>query len=365
MSSVRSFRLTVILGLLLSFRATTISTSGSSEPDVKPGERISSRVAIRNDGASVPVKTAQELGAVKISFESKAGKKYVIYSSVDLTSWATSGVLVEGTGATVTFNYDPAKSGISFFRVEEIGINPVPNMVWIAPGTFKMGSPLTEQDRDVDEDPVTEVTLTRGMWMGKFEVTQREYEEIMGLNPSWFRGDSSLPVEQVAWKEAVAYCARLTERERLAGRLPSNFAYRLPTEAEFEYAARAGASTRFSYGDDPDYSNLGNYAWYMSNSTNMTHNVGLKTANAFGLHDMQGNVWEWCLDWYTDRYPGGKVQDPTGPSTGLVRAFRGGGWDYIGASCRAAYRNNVSPTRRSRYLGFRVVLSALFTPAAP
>jgi formylglycine-generating enzyme required for sulfatase activity len=359
MSSISMSRFAIFLFVLLSWVAPAArgQTAESTEPDAKPGERISTTVRIRNDGSPIPLQTTRSNNIIKVSFATKTGKKYIVYSTKDLTRWIMRADLVDGTGGNITVSFDAAQDILNFIRVREISITPIANMVWIGPGKFTMGSPLSEQDRDLDEDPLTEVTLTRGMWMGKYEVTQREYEEIIGTNPSWFRGNSSLPVEQVAWKEAVAYCTRLTERERQAGNLPSSYAYRLPTEAEFEYAARAGTSTRFSFGDDPDYSKLGDYAWYLSNGSRTTHPVGQKTPNAFGLYDIYGNVWEWCLDWYADFYPGGKVEDPTGPATGAARVFRGGGWDYVAYSCRSAYRNNVSPVRRARAVGFRVVLA--------
>ena len=234
-------------------------------------------------------------------------------------------------------------------------------MVWIKPGTFVMGSPVDEKDRDLDEDQLTQVIFESGFWMGKYEVTQREYEKIMGANPSWFQGESSLPVDRVTWEEAVGYCARLTQTEFAAGRLPLGYVYRLPTEAEFEYACRAGTTTRYNYGDDLDYSQLANYAWYSANSGATTHPVWQKKTNLWGLYDINGNVLEWCLDWYRDPYPGGSLVRPSGPAAGVTRVLRGGGWNYEAKSCRSAYRENVIPSRRAIYVGFRMVLG----PALP
>jgi eukaryotic-like serine/threonine-protein kinase len=231
-------------------------------------------------------------------------------------------------------------------------------MVRIEPGTFKMGSAISEQGRDLDEDPVTQVSFLRGFWIGKYEVTQREFEDVMKDNPSWFKGNSNRPVESVSWKEAVAFCARLTELEQMAGRIPAGYDYRLPTEAEFEYVARAGATTRYFFGDDPSGMQLGDYAWYDKNSQKTTHPVGEKKPNQFGLYDIHGNVGEWCLDWYSGFYPGGNVSHPTGPSRGDGRVFRGGGWDYDASSCRSAYREYISPVQTRSYLGFRIVLAA-------
>jgi formylglycine-generating enzyme required for sulfatase activity len=229
---------------------------------------------------------------------------------------------------------------------------------YIPPGTFTMGSPASEQDRSSDEGPQTVVTLTRGFWMGKYEVTQGEYVAMMGSNPSSFTGNLNRPVEQVTWYEATNYCARLTAQERSAGRLPAGWAYRLPTEAEWEYAARAGTTTRFSYGDDPGYAQLGTFAWHVANSGNTTHPVGQKQPNPWGLNDMYGNVWEWCWDWYGGSLPGGSVTDPTGSGSGSDRVLRGGSWFHGGQYCRAARRDGGRPDSRFNDRGFRVVLAA-------
>jgi len=159
-----------------------------------------------------------------------------------------------------------------------------------------MGSPTNELDRWDGEGPQTAVTISRGFWMGKYEVTQGEYLEVMGSNPSRFTGDTNRPVETVTWYDATNYCGQLTQRERAAGRIAANSLYRLPTEAEWDYACRAGTSTRSSFGDDLGYTNLTNYAWYRENRGLTTHPVGQKLPNPWGLYDMHGNVWEWCQD---------------------------------------------------------------------
>jgi formylglycine-generating enzyme required for sulfatase activity len=173
----------------------------------------------------------------------------------------------------------------------------------------------------------------------------------MKNNPSYFKGAEN-PVEQVSWEDAVEFCRKLSElsAEKAAGNV-----YRLPTEAQWEYACRAGTTTQFSFGDDE--SDLGDYAWYRENSASKAHPVGGKQPNAWGLYDMHGNVWEWCQDWYDD-YPSGAVTDPTGPADGSGRVIRGGGWDFIAEICRSAYRSGFGPSFRSLSdCGFRVCLS--------
>jgi formylglycine-generating enzyme required for sulfatase activity len=185
--------------------------------------------------------------------------------------------------------------------------------------------------------------------MSDHEVTQAEYQAVMGNNPSNFTGDLNRPVERVSWSDAVEYCHKLTEQERAAGRITAQQAYRLPTEAEWEYAARAG-TTGARYGE------LESIAWRSGNSGGETHPVSQKAANAWGLHDMMGNVWEWCSDWSGD-YPTGSLTNPTGPSSGSDRAYRGGGW-YSGAmGARSAFRGGALPGGRKDFLGFRPVLS--------
>ncbi len=235
-------------------------------------------------------------------------------------------------------------------------VNPDPaHLVWIKPGAFTIGSPSTEPDRDSNEGPQTQVTISQGFWMNKYETTQEEYLGVMGINPSDFKGDNNRPVETVSWNDAADYCAKVTASELAAGRLPSGYEYRLPTEAEWEYACRAETTTRFGYGDDPGYTRLGEYAWCSFNSGGTTHPVGVKKPNAWGLYDMHGNAWEWCLDWY-GAYPGGSVTDPRGPNTGSDRVFRGG-WGSNEVYCRSAFRYHYDPTGRHGDFGFRAVLA--------
>jgi formylglycine-generating enzyme required for sulfatase activity len=230
-------------------------------------------------------------------------------------------------------------------------------MVWIPAGQFTMGSPLEEAGRDLDEGPQTVVTLTRGFWIGAREITQAEYTAVMRSNPSAFAGNPQFPVEKVTWRDAKDYCERLTQLQEKAGALPPGYAYRLPTEAEWEYACRAGSHTRFSYGEDPEVRRLPDYAWYGDNCDSSPHPVGLKQPNPWGLYDMHGNVLEWCLDAATSSLPGGTVTNHQAPEDSSLRIARGGSWLYGPKSCRAANRDSYGEFTRCSDLGFRVVLA--------
>ena len=211
--------------------------------------------------------------------------------------------------------------------------------VWIAAGEFRMGS--TSALADDDERPVTRVRISRGFWLAKYEVTQSEWQAEMGTNPSEFSGCGSCPVETVSWDDAQEFIRSLNGR---AG----GSRYRLPTEAEWEHAARAGtAGDRYA-------PNLDAIAWYGDNSGGRPQPVGRKAPNAWGLHDMLGNVYEWVQDWFGD-YPGGAVTDPGGPGSGSYRVARGGGWAGGGRGCRAPSRSNGSPGARIGDLGFRLL----------
>lgn len=259
-------------------------------------------------------------------------------------------------------------TGRRFYRAVEFAAPT--NLVFIPPGQFRMGSPTNEVDRSDFEGPQTAVTISRGFYMGRNEVTQEEYLALMGSNPSFFNGvrpdlpdvtttdfgtDLKRPVERVSWGDATKYCSRLTQQERAAGGIPINSVYQLPTAAEWEYACRGWTSTRFSYGDDPGYTNLTNYAWYAANSGGITHPVGQKLPNPWGLYDMHGNVREWCQDWF-DTYLGGIATDPRGPATGSYHVLRGGSWAYSGSLIRSASRLFISPPN-THIIGFRVVLT--------
>lgn len=230
------------------------------------------------------------------------------------------------------------------------------NMVWLKPGSFLMGSPDDDPDHFDIETPQTRVTFENGFWIGRDEVTQLSFQEVTGFNPSADRHDLNLPVESVTWSDATSYCTLLTEAERAAGRLPAGFAYRLPTEAEWEYAARAGSASRFSFGTDLSYSSLDRYAWTSRNSPDGSHPAGQKLLNAWGLADIYGNVSEWCLDWFGWYTPEDKIH-PQGPPSGTSRVYRGGSWADSPQDARAAARGGLNPNSRLSSLGFRVVLA--------
>jgi hypothetical protein len=222
---------------------------------------------------------------------------------------------------------------------------------WVQAGHFMMGSPTSESNRD-DGERLHKVDLTNGVFFAETECTQAQWEGVMGGNPSYFRiGGRSRPVEQVSWEEAMEFCRKLTAKQRAEGVLPLHWEWRLPTEAEWEYAARAGTT-------DARYWKLDGIAWYSGNSDNAPHPVSQMQANAWGLHDMLGNVWEWCLDWHGD-YPSDGVTNPTGPISGSFRVVRGGSWNRNAGVIRAANRYRCVPSFRSNDLGFRPVLSSV------
>ena len=271
----------------------------------------------------------------------------------------------------------PVTNGVNTNRL--IDFNPPSGMVWIPPGTFVMGSPTSEAQRNSDEVQHT-VTLTKGFYMGKYPVTQGQYLAVVGSNPSYFQTndwngnpispDLNRPVETVNWNDATNYCALLTQSDRVAGRIPFNWAYRLPTEAEREYACRAGTTTAFHFGSAIHGGMANFYDYYEYDAAigdiyvaspsvpwlPRTTTVGSYAPNAFGLYDTHGNVWDWCQDWYGS-YPSGAVVDPTGPASGSRRVVRGGCWDGGGGGCRSAIRILYYPTRRIILVGFRVVLA--------
>ena len=215
----------------------------------------------------------------------------------------------------------------------------------IPAGEFVMGSPSNEADRNIDEGPQRTVKLTKPFYMGVTDVTQAQYQRVMGSKPSEWKGDN-LPVEQVSWNDATEFCRRMSQLTGLT--------ITLPTEAQWEYACRAGTTTPYYFGSNANQ--LGDYAWFTSNSGSKTHPVGTKKPNAWGLYDMHGNVWEWCQDWFQDSYNGLAKSDPQGPQSGADRVLRGGGWSYDALNCRSAARGRDAPDYTYGGYGVRVVL---------
>ena len=238
------------------------------------------------------------------------------------------------------------------------------DMIFCPPGTFTMGSPTNEAGRNGAETQ-HQVTLTNGFYLGKYEVTQGQYETVMtgnpeGLNakPSAWPNNDNRPVEKVSWNDAQVFLTRLNATEQAAGRLPTGWSYVLPTESQWEYACRAGTTTAYSWGNAIASSNA-NYNWDGAHNTGndfkQTRDVGQYAANPWGFFDMHGNVWEWTADWYQAAYPTGNlVIDPTGPASGSFRVKRGGSWYDGGTNLRSAKRNLHTPSTRYNDLGFRV-----------
>jgi formylglycine-generating enzyme required for sulfatase activity len=231
-------------------------------------------------------------------------------------------------------------------------------LVKIPAGKFAMGSPKSDPLRYTDEPVQVEITLTKDFWLGKTEVTQGQWEALMGNNPSAAKKTGpTAPVESVTWEDAMAFCAKLTERERAAGRLPEGYVYSLPTEPQWEYACRAGTVGTHA-------GKLDDVAWYSRNGGISPHPVAQKQPNAWGLFDMHGNVWEWTADWYRESVigRGGDGIDPAGAVQGTLRVLRGGAFNMPDAAARSSYRLRLEPETKKITIGFRL---ALVVPLAP
>ncbi len=259
-------------------------------------------------------------------------------------------------------------------------------LVWCPPGSLTMEEveiveePVIREDEEDEAAPKTrrvknitpvKVLLTRGYWLGKYEVTQSEWKLVMETEPWKGRGYTKegpdFPATWVSWSDATDFCRALTEQERQAGRLPNDWEYVLPTEAQWERACRARTETKYSFGDDE--SKLGDYAWFTDNawksSEQYAHQVGQKKPNPWGIFDMHGNVWEWCRDVYAKNLPGGrdpevKPDEIAGSLNRDPRVNRGGAWDGSSANhCRSAFRRRERPAHRGNRVGFRVALGAV------
>lgn len=239
-------------------------------------------------------------------------------------------------------------------KIPDLGIE----LVQLSAGKFVMGSPKSDELRYTDEPAQVEIALTQPFWIARTEVTQAQWQALMGNNPSLAKkAGLSAPVENVTWEDAAAFCAKLTERERAAGRLPAGYRFSLPTEAQWESACRAGTS-------GPHAGALDDVAWYSRNGGISPHPVGQKQANAWGLFDMHGNVWEWTADWYRESVVGrgGDGVDPAGALTSTRRVLRGGAFNMPDAAARSSYRLRVEPETKKMTIGFRVALVIPVTP---
>ena len=237
-------------------------------------------------------------------------------------------ILGESDGVLPLATVTPSDRNVTL----DLGKRVTMKLVLIPAGRFVMGSPNDEADRNNDEGPQREIAISKPFYMGIYEVTQDQYEAVMGSNPSRFKG-ATKPVETVSWEEAMEFCKKLSQK---TGRTIT-----LPTEAQWEYACRAGSKTRFCFGDDDKQ--LGAYASYDQNSSAGTAPVGLRKPNSWGLYDIHGNILEWCTDWHAGSYVNTSTVDPTGPNSGRYRVLRGGCWHSYGKSCRSAYRTKDWP----------------------
>ncbi len=269
------------------------------------------------------------------------------------------GTTTNGRLASDSLQQVPAGSFLGSKGGDEREVGGI-KLCWSPPGKFIMGSPPNEPERRPDEAQV-EVTLSRGFWTGKYEVTQGQWKRVVGEFPGQFtagEGDD-FPVYTINFAEAEGFCRKLTEQAHASGELPKEWEFRLPTEAQWEYACRAGTTTATSFGDKLS-SKQANFQGKPYNgaeegpSLKRTARVGSYPANPWGLHDMHGNVFEWCRDWYHPKLPGGIDPDRSGMKA-ASRVRRGGCWADEGWPCRSAFRLRFEPERRHDHIGFRVV----------
>ena len=309
--------------------------------------------------------------AVSINIHTDENFKYQLYRSTDMEAWEELGDPFDGEGSVISLFQHVSGFNNYFYKAEVIGLISNANtlndisvgnlgitMKKIPEGTFLMGSPTNEILRDADEGPLTEVTLTEPYWISSHEVTQSQFETIMSFNPSEFGGGES-PVERVTWQEAMDFCNSLNGRYAGQNILPEGYHFSLPSEAHWEKACRAGTEGMYYFGSNTVQ--LGDHAWFKSNSSNRTHSVGTKLPNPAGLYDIAGNVLEWCLDTWDNSHPGGRVVDYVNLNTSSNRVIRGGGFEDGANGCRSAYRKYRSQSGRYNFVGFRIAL----VPKAP
>ena len=289
--------------------------------------------------ASAPSDLQIRLSKEAVAIVSNAND--VIQDNASTSSTSSSQSVTTSSGFSSTSSVSSGDNEISIPVKNGITID----MVKVEAGTFMMGATSEMQDPFDDEKPVHQVTLTNDYYMGKYEVTQALWQAVMGSNPSEFKGDD-LPVEQVSWNDCQEFISKLNG---LTGKK-----FRLPTEAEWEYAARGGKKNcGYQYSGS---SNISDVAWYDGNSGSKTHPVGTKQANELGIYDMTGNVWEWCQDWYGS-YVNSPQTNPIGANSGSYRVCRGGSWNIKAWHCRSSYRLYGTPVNRGYSIGLRLVLS--------
>lgn len=333
-------------------------------------------------GAELEAISAKAGGALKVTIKPSEARTAGARWRVDGGAWIDSGATLTGLatgGHTVSFKVidgwkKPKNKQVTVFAnattatggkykpINTPTVNlpsDVPlEMVWIPAGSFMMGRYANEQDSFSAEDPQHQVTLAKGFWMSKYEVTQAQWFVLMGSNPSYFTGDGYRPVERVSWNDTQLFIAALNTHITNTGQGSPTFC--LPSEAQWEYAYRAGTTTRFYWGDDLSNTSISGYAWHTGNSNEggpaMTHPVGEKLPNAWGLYDMSGNVFEWCQDWYHADYTGAPTDGSAwGTTANLGRSLRGGSWFTEAGQCRAAARINVAPGDNYANMGFRLL----------
>ena len=333
-------------------------------PSATPTTPAITSFEINNDDASTSSRTVtlnNECTGIPAQYMASESASFTDASWETYTS-APSFILSSGTGIKTVYFKVKNTVGETAAVSDTITLNEIPVggteetvmlrgdvplvMIWCPAGSFMMGATTNEVGSNAMEKPQHHVTLTHGFWMGKYEVTQAQWQAVMETNPSQFTGDLSRPVENITYANIQSFITALNSYTGLT--------FRLPTEAQWEYAARAGTTPRFYWGDDPNYTLISDYAWCNSNNGATTKPVGGKLPNAWGLYDVSGNVCEWCQDWWGGSYTADAVTDPTGPATGLIYIVRGGSWFDSGIVCRSAYRRNCDPTYPNAYVGLRL-----------
>lgn len=295
-------------------------------------------------------------GKAVINWEAGAGEQFEVQNktSLDALAWSDMGSITN-TNSTgfMAANIDSIQQPQQYFRLRKIPPMPVSDsMVWISPGTFQMGTPESDANRTIFELPQFQITMTNGFFISRCEVTQWQYQNIMSHNPCLWRGSLDQPVENVSWYDARSFCAKFTDQERRNGRISNGFYYRLPTEAEWEYAARAGTTSLYGFGNDSTL--LEQHGWYVANA-DVPSPVGLLSTNSWGLSDVHGNVYEWCWDWI-GQAPSGPVTNYMGATNGAYHGLRGGSWKSPATECRSSWRKGYGPSYRDMTVGFRMVL---------